>query len=538
MTSENRLIPTAPRTHLNILQQRLSQVANSWAIDDYRAFVTFYARMLPKLMSVERCTIYILDIESKKICSIFGTGLTERQIEAPMDGSIVGSVISSGRSHIDNYLELHDGFHLYVAEQTGFTCRNMLCCPIRSLSGKGVIGAVQLINKSGGALFDDEDLRQLEEASHYLSISIESIVLNQEILRIAGYLNSEVHRLGQTSVGGSLLIAESPAMREVLELVRVVSEAPIHVLIQGENGTGKELVARMIHEKSERCSRSFVPVNCACIPEALIESEFFGHEKGAFSGADASRKGRFEEADGGTLFLDEIAEMPLQIQPKFLRAIQEGEGSRLGSNRIVSYDVRLISATNKDLAAEVKKGAFREDLFFRLFSVEIFIPPLRQRREDILPLAFHFLEETQKRFKRRVLGYSEEIIELFERYAWPGNVRQLLKEVERLVALTPDGSLIQAGSCSRELTTYSEKVGLERGTTGRIEGLILDDQVRKVEISLIEKALKEAGGNKARAARMLHISRQGLDKKLKRYNLYQRTESAAPVSDLEETAGF
>jgi transcriptional regulator with GAF, ATPase, and Fis domain len=531
MSGEKNLVPASSRTHLNLLQQRLAQVANSWAIDDYRAFVTFYARMLPKLMSVERCTIYILDIESKKICSIFGTGLAERQIEAPMEGSIVGSVISSGRSHVDNYMELHDGFHLYVAEQTGFTCRNMLCCPIRSLSGKGVIGAVQLINKSGGALFDDEDLHQLEEAAHYLSISIESIVLNQEILRIAGYLNSEVHRLGRTSVGGSLLIAESPAMREVLDLVRVVSEAPIHVLIQGENGTGKELVARMIHENSERGSNSFVPVNCACIPETLIESEFFGHERGAFSGADASRKGRFEEADGGTLFLDEIAEMPLQIQPKFLRAIQEGEGSRLGSNKIVSYDVRLISATNKDLAVEVKKGAFREDLFFRLFSVEIFIPPLRQRREDILPLAFHFLEETQKRFKRRVLGYSEDIIELFEQYSWPGNVRQLLKEVERLVALTPDGSLIQPGSCSRELTAFFDTTGKQGRMAGEIGGLVLDDQVRKVEISLIEKALKQAAGNKAKAARMLRISRQGLDKKLKRYNLCQRTEMTLPSTE-------
>jgi len=164
-----------------------------------------------------------------------------------------------------------------------------------------------------------------------------------------------------------MLIAESPAMREVLELVRVVSSAPIHVLIQGENGTGKELVARMIHESGERRSRSFVPVNCACIPETLIESEFFGHEKGAFSGAEVARKGRFEEADGGTLFLDEIAEMPLQIQPKFLRAIQEGEGNRLGSNRIIYYDVRLISATNKDLAAEVKNGASGRTSFFVSF---------------------------------------------------------------------------------------------------------------------------------------------------------------------------
>lgn len=522
MSSQESNTSLSSKNHLALLQQRLSQVANSWAIDDYRAFVTFYTRMLPKLMSVERCTIFILDIGSSKICSIFGTGLIERQIEPPLEGSIVGSVIRSGRSHIDNYLELHDGFHLHVAEQTGFICRNMLCCPIRSLSNDGITGAVQLMNKSGGALFDDEDLRQLEEVAHYLSISIESIVLNQEILRIAGYLNNEVDRLARTSVGGTLIIAESPAMREVLELVRVVSDTPIHVLIQGENGTGKELVARMIHEKGERKAKQFVPVNCACIPETLIESEFFGHERGAFSGADSARKGRFEEADGGTLFLDEIAEMPLQIQPKFLRAIQEGEGSRLGSNKILEYDVRLISATNKDLAAEVKRGTFREDLFFRLFSVEIFIPPLRQRQEDILPLAQHFLEETNKRFKKNILGFSQELIDVFERYSWPGNVRQLMKEVERLVALTPDGKIINPDRCSRDLVTFYDKVHKQRDRTGAASGMILDDQVRKVEINLILKALKETGGNKTKAAKLLQITRQGLAKKLKRYDLHYK----------------
>lgn len=497
-------------------------MAYSWAVDDYRAFVTFYSRMLPKLMSVERCTIFIMELGSKKICSIFGTGLNERQIEPPLEGSIVGGVISTGKSHIDNFLESHEGFHLHVAEQTGFTCYNMLCSPIKSPSGNGVIGAVQLLNKARKELFDDEDLQQLEEVAHYLSIAIESIVLNQEILRIAGYLNNEVDRLAQASVRGTLIIAESPAMREVLELVKIVSGTPINVLIQGENGTGKELIARMIHENGDRKEEQFVPVNCACIPETLIESEFFGHEKGAFSGADTARKGRFEEAGGGTLFLDEIAEMPLQIQPKFLRAIQEGEGSRLGSNKIMAYDVRLISATNKDLAAEVKKGAFREDLFFRLFSVEIFIPPLRQRHEDILQLALHFLEQTNKNFKKSVLGFSQELIDVFEKYPWPGNVRQLQKEVERLVALTGNDEVIQANCCSRELVAFHGRNHRHREKTLSPPGYVMGDQVKTLEINLIKKALKETGGNKSHAALLLQITRQGLLKKLKRYNLDEK----------------
>ena len=353
--------------NLAVLRQQFLQVASSWAMEDYRAFVTFHTRMLPKLMNVERCTIYIMDIGSNRICSIYGTGLSETQIEAPLEGSRVGRVIVTGKSLIDNDLAGSSGYHDYIAEQTGFVSRNMICSPINSMSGNGVSGAVQLLNKNDGSGFDNEDLAQLEEVAHYLSISIESIVLNKEILRIADLLDKEVDRLEQNSVRGTVFIAESQAMREVLDLVRIVSAAPINLIILGENGTGKELIAKMIHEKAGLQKQPFVAVNCSAIPENLVETEFFGHEKGAFTGAESIRKGRFEEANKGTLFLDEIAEMPLQMQPKFLRAIQEGEGTRLGSNKVIKYSIRLISATNKDLSEEVKKGNFREDLFFRLF---------------------------------------------------------------------------------------------------------------------------------------------------------------------------
>ncbi len=504
--------------HLAVLRQRLAQVAGSWAMDDYRAFVTFYIQILPKLMDVERCTIFIMEIGSNRICSIFGTGLDERQIEPPMEGSIVGKVVSSGMSCIENDLKSHPGFHVSMDEKTGFVSRNMICAPIKSISGNSITGAVELLNKNNNASFTDKDLKQLEEVCQFLSISIESIVLNQEILRIAGALNKEVDRLEQASVRGTKIIAESSAMREVLDLVQVISNSPINVIIQGENGTGKELIARMIHERGERSGELFVPVNCACIPENLVESEFFGHERGAFTGAETARKGLFEEASGGTLFLDEIAEMPLQIQPKFLRAVQEGEGCRLGSNKPIHYDLRLISATNKDLAQEVKKGHFREDLFFRLFSVEIFIPPLRERLEDILPLALHFLDLTNAHFKKNVLGFSPELLDLFEQYPWPGNVRQLLKEVERLVALTPEGEVISCEKCSRELQAFHElqkKAGVSESATA----YTMDFQVKNLEVSLIKKAMKKAKGNKSKAANLLGITRQGLLKKMKRYHL-------------------
>ncbi|THB78448.1 MAG: sigma-54-dependent Fis family transcriptional regulator [Desulfobulbaceae bacterium] len=510
--------PGSSKKQLTRLKNRLTEVTSAWTIDDYRAFIAFYSQILPELMHVERCTIYIIEQESNKICSMFGTGLEEQQIEPPIEGSIVGQVIKSGMSRIENQLSEHTGFHSDIEALTGFVSYNMICAPIKSITGTRVTGAIQLLNKHGKQDFLAEDLNRLEEIAHYLSISVESVLVNQEIITIASSLGEEVERLGRDTVSGITVIAESEAMREVLDLVRVVSSSPVNVLIQGENGTGKELIARMIHERGDRKDQPFVPVNCACVPENLVESEFFGHEKGAFTGADKARRGLFEEAGGGSLFLDEIGEMPLIIQPKFLRAIQEGEGSRLGSNNIINYDLRLISASNRDLAAEIKNGRFREDLFFRLFSVEIVLPPLRERKADILPLAQHFLQMTNQRFSKHVAGFSTEIIELFESYSWPGNVRQLLKEIERLVALTDDGQIITAERSSRELLSFFDKRRRRRRETD-LHDLALPARTKRLEVELIKQALQRTKGNKTKAAELLTITRQGLLKKLKRYQL-------------------
>jgi transcriptional regulator with PAS, ATPase and Fis domain len=303
-------------------------------------------------------------------------------------------------------------------------------------------------------------------------------------------------------------------MRDVLDLARLVSKTPVNVLLQGENGSGKEVIARMIHEASDRSDKPFVAVNCASIPEHLMESEFFGYEKGAFTGADHSRKGRFEEANDGTLLLDEIADMPLTIQPKFLRAIQEGEGSRLGSNKLIKYDFRIISATNKDLRQELEEGRFREDLFFRLFSVEILLPPLRDRKADIVPLAVDFLGEITRRFNKKITSFSPELLNLFEDYSWPGNVRQLRSEVERLVALTPENTVVGPEKCSRELISATPGPAKREKL---LDSLSIPDQVRSLEIELIEKALTGSSGNRVKAAEALGITRQGLHKKMKRY---------------------
>ncbi|MCB2217930.1 sigma-54-dependent Fis family transcriptional regulator [Desulfofustis glycolicus] len=510
--------PSVTQEQLVKLRNRLAQVTSSWTFDDYRTFITFYSRILPDFMQAERCTIFIMQRGSNRICSMFGTGLEEEQIEPPLEGSIVGQVIKSGRGIVENNLAEHRGFHSSSDEQTGFVSRNVVCCPIRSVTGESVTGAIQLLNKKDGRDFTVDDLHKLDEISHFLSISIESVMLNQEILTIASRFGKEVERLEQATIHGTKIIAESQAMIDVLNLVRIISKTPVNVLILGENGTGKELVARMIHALGDRADKPFVPVNCACIPENLVESEFFGHEKGAFTGAEQSRRGFFEEASGGTMFLDEIGEMPLIIQPKFLRVIQEGEGHRLGSNKVISYDLRLVSASNRDLAAEIKKERFREDLFFRLFSVEIVIPPLRDRKEDILPLAQHFLSVTNERFSKHVSGFSPEVIDLFERFSWPGNVRQLLKEVERLVALTDNGQIIQPDRCSRDLLHFFNSHKKRRRETD-FNDLAIPAQARRLEVGLIKQALERTNGNKTQAAALLDITRQGLLKKLKRYHI-------------------
>jgi transcriptional regulator with PAS, ATPase and Fis domain len=261
----------------------------------------------------------------------------------------------------------------------------------------------------------------------------------------------------------------------------------------------------------------FIPVNCAAIPENLMESEFFGYEKGAFTGASASRGGYFEEANGGTLFLDEIGDMPMFIQPKFMRAIQEGEGRRLGGNKSIAYDLRIISATNKDLRKEVAGGRFRKDLYYRIFSVEINIPPLHKRREDIVPLAIFFLNKVSKRFNKKVAGYSPNVLRFFEKYPWPGNVRQLLHEIERLVAFTPEGAQVLLKHGSPEILDW--KKSCSSTYMDNNSRLSMPDKIKELEIECINDALRQTKGKKLPAAKLLGITRSGLDNKIKRYGI-------------------
>ncbi len=298
------------------------------------------------------------------------------------------------------------------------------------------------------------------------------------------------------------IIAESPKMKEVLSLIYRVALTPATVLLIGESGTGKELLARAIHEASTRRGR-FVAVSCAAIPENLLESELFGYEKGAFTGADRPKPGKFELADGGTLFLDEIGDLPQVLQPKLLRAIQEKEVERLGGTRPIKVDVRIISATNQDLEKKVREGKFREDLFYRLNVVRIDIPPLRERPEDIIPLANHFLKKYREELKKPVEGFTEKAERLLLSYKWPGNVRELENAVERAVVLTRKN--------------YIEPEDLPIGH--REEFLKEPMRLDEVEANHIRKVIGLTKGNLGEAARILGIHRNTLREKLKKYGI-------------------
>ena len=299
------------------------------------------------------------------------------------------------------------------------------------------------------------------------------------------------------------LVAESRGMKEILAVIRKVAPTPATVLITGETGTGKELLATLVHFGSPRSGGPFVKVNCAALHENLLESELFGHERGAFTGAEKLRVGRFEQADKGTIFLDEIGDMSPSTQAKVLRVLQEQEFERLGSSgRSVKVDVRLITATNKDLRGEVKEGRFRQDLFFRLNVVNLHIPSLRERRDDILPLARFFLNRYSVDFKKTVTGFSPEAIDKMRTYPWPGNVRELQNAIERAVLLC-DGEIIEAGNLTMDARPEGEAVSVA-------DTLVLEE----LERAAIARALQSTRGVQKEAADLLGISPRVLNYKI------------------------
>lgn len=345
-----------------------------------------------------------------------------------------------------------------------------------------------------------------EALKHTLERAIEHSRLRVE--------NRELRRQLSDAAVGPGILGRSQAVTDLLNIIGTVAPTEATVLITGESGTGKELVARALHEGSRRSTKPLVTVNCAALAENLLESELFGHEKGSFTGADRRREGRFMQADGGTLFLDEIGEMPLPLQAKLLRALQQGEVQRVGSDAPMTTDVRVIAATNRNLRAEAVEKRFREDLFFRLNVISIEVPALRDRPEDIPLLAAHFLERYAERNRKDVKGFAPQALDSLLRYAWPGNVRELENAVERAVILST-GDVI-TGRELPAIVIEDVPAALMQPAVDMASG---DLSLDMVERRAIEETLRRAGDNKSEAARRLGITRATLHNKLRKYDL-------------------
>lgn len=377
--------------------------------------------------------------------------------------------------------------------------RSIACVPLL-LKGE-LIGVIYIDSQEQTARFNQQSLDFLSAFANQAAIAIENARLLESLRSENELLKGEFHRIYSFKE----IIARSKAMERVLQLMGKVLNNNSVVLISGETGTGKELIARAIHHNGPRNDNPFVAVNCAAIPENLLESELFGYKKGAFTGANSDKKGLIEVANSGTLFLDEIGEIPLQLQPKLLRFLQEREVMRLGGSYPIKVDVRIIAASNRNLMEEVREGRFREDLYYRLNVIEINLPPLRERKKDISLLAHHFLKKISKSMNKKISGFMPRALEKLMNYHWPGNVRELENAIERAVVLA-----------SQQLISEDE---IDLGRINTVSGIEAGQTIEEVSRSLLEKTLRAYDGNKTRAAEAMGVSLRWIHYKMKEWDI-------------------
>lgn len=476
-----------------------------------------------EVLQAESCALLFLDEERQELFFPMASDLSPeieerlKDIRFPADKGVAGWVLQQGMPTLVPDVTQDKRFYSDVDKQTGAHTRDLLYAPLRTRHG--VMGVIGLRNKCVGS-FTEEDLAFLNALAGTVAVAIENARLYQHVRQSEARLKEEVATLHREMVYRQRfteIIGTSLAMTRVFSLMENAIPSPITVLLEGETGTGKELIARAIHYNGPRKDRPFVTVNCGALPETLLESELFGHKKGAFTGALADKPGLFEVANGGTIFLDEIGETTPTMQVKLLRVLQDGEIRRVGETQPRQVDVRVISATNRDLAQEVQHKRFREDLYYRISVFPIEVPPLRERREDIPLLVSHSIRQSNEKLAKHIQGITQEALELLVPYPWPGNVRELENEIERAVALAPDGSTITPEYLSeRIITQRSLRVSVPA------EASALKQARLTFEREYVAEVLRQHQGNAAQTAKILGISRQMLQKKIKEYGLRAR----------------
>ena len=467
-----------------------------------------------------------------------------RDLRVPAGSGLAGAALLSGQAEKIDDPQSVPRFYSGVDKKTGITTRSLLVAPL--IAGHDRLGIIEAVNPHGRPYFSDADLELLKKLAVSIAVAVQNARRFRDVKDTAKQLQAQVGALRRDLLRRDRftdIIAVSRTMTEVFRLMEAAALSSIPVLIEGETGTGKELVARGIHRASSRAEAPFVAINCAALPEALLESELFGHRRGAFTGATEDQPGLFRAANGGVVFLDEIGEMPLAMQAKLLRVVQENEVTSVGDTRPSKVDVRVISATNRDLKEAQAARAFRQDLFYRLAAFPIRLPLLRDRRDDIPFLAGRFLEQACERHNKKLGGFHPSAIELLGRAEWPGNVRELQNEIERAVALAGEGEPLTIAHLSVSLARSPERAvksdgipAVARSGEPGSEAIApprrdsaedspagpktsLQDAREAYEAQYISQVLAQYGGNVSHAAVALRVSRVALQKKMKRYRL-------------------
>jgi Nif-specific regulatory protein len=460
-----------------------------------------------RLMEADASSLLLVNPENNKLyfeIALGAKGPEVQRFSLNMGEGIAGWVAANNRSLIVNDVQSDSRFYADISEKINFPTKSILAVPMRVK--ERCVGVIEIINKIDGGNFSEEDLEWLEIFATQAAIAVQNSRSLQRVQEELTLLQDEI----QTDKGYHTFIGESKAIRDKLEIALRAAKTDSSVLLLGESGVGKELFAEQIHLHSPRSNNPLIRVNCAALPENLLESELFGHVKGAFTDASSDRRGRFELADGGTIFLDEIGDLPLNLQVKLLRVIQHRVFERVGGSEAIKVDVRIIAATNKDIEAEVENGRFRADLYYRLNVLPIYIPPLRERRDDIPILADFFLKRFNREIKKQITGFAPEAMEVLLSYSWPGNVRELENAVERAVVINQDESITPEVFILDKISESAEDA---------YSGRSLKEAVNIFKKHYIRQTLDMNRWNQTKTARLLGIQRTYLSRLIKELSI-------------------
>lgn len=477
---------------------------------DIREAVEKVLEILDRDLGMKRGAIALVR-SSGELAIRYAHGMSEGEKQRgryQMNEGVTGKVVTSGKPVVVPQVSLEPLFLNRTRKRSAGQEESFICVPVKDR--RKTIGALSIIYPFKENRNFDDSVKVLTIIASMISQSLRLAQMVEDEKAQLADENALLKRELQQKYEFRNIVGTGKEMREIYEQIAQVAPTATTVLIRGESGTGKELVAHAIHYHSPRSAKPFVKVNCAALPESLIESELFGHEKGAFTGAVARKRGRFELAEGGTLFLDEIGDLSPALQVKLLRVLQEREFERVGGTETIRVNVRVIAATNVDLEGAVADGRFRSDLYYRLNVFSIFLPPLRERKTDILLLADHFLDKYSKQNSKRIKRISTPAIDMLMTYHWPGNVRELENVIER-ATLVCEGSVIHGYHLPPTLQTAEG--------SGTVTRMSLENAVAAFEKDLIQDALKTTRGNRARAARMLDTTERILGYKVKKYGI-------------------